>query len=115
MDAASLGQTEGVVAAEFEMSVKLQGAERLAYTCVTASGENAVSLHYMHNNALLRPGSLLLLDAGEECDVSPYRRREEREAGVRGRLWGEEEDHVGRCSGIAIGVGVGACAGRCRV
>ncbi|KAL1527028.1 hypothetical protein AB1Y20_015715 [Prymnesium parvum] len=62
--AAARGATEGVLAAHFEFSARLEGAERLAYPCVVAGGENAVTLHYMHNNAVLSPGSMLLMDAG---------------------------------------------------
>jgi Xaa-Pro aminopeptidase len=62
--AASRGMSEGVLAASFEFGIKLGGAERLAYPCVVACGANAVTLHYMHNDAPLRPESMLLMDAG---------------------------------------------------
>lgn len=62
--AAASGMTEGALAATFEFESKLRGAERLAYPCVVAGGANAVTLHYMHNNAPLRPGEMLLMDAG---------------------------------------------------
>ena len=64
LDAAERGLTESVLAAHFEFECRVAGAERLAYPCVVASGVEAVTLHYMHNNAVLRPGSLLLMDAG---------------------------------------------------
>jgi len=57
-------QLEGLLAARFEFETKRRGCGRLAYPCVVASGRNAVTLHYMHNNARLRPGDLLLMDAG---------------------------------------------------
>ena len=64
------GHTEDALAATFELDVRLAGAERLAYPCVVAGGANAVTLHYMHNNARLAPGSLLLMDAG--CSLHGY-------------------------------------------
>lgn len=58
------GHTEATLAAKFEYEIRLAGAERLAYPCVVAGGVNAVTLHYMHNNALLREGDMVLMDAG---------------------------------------------------
>eukprot|EP00966_Prymnesium_polylepis_P239876 5547142-Prymnesium_polylepis.1 len=62
--ATASGATEGTLAAHFEFEIKLQGAERLAYPCVVAGGERATTLHYMHNNAVLSPRAMLLMDAG---------------------------------------------------
>jgi len=62
--AARGGATEALLAARFEYETRLRGCGRLAYPCVVASGVRACTLHYMHNNALLSPGDLLLMDAG---------------------------------------------------
>ena len=62
--AAARGMTEAALAATFEFEIRLHGAERLAYPCVVAGGENAVTLHYMHNNCVMDQQSLLLMDAG---------------------------------------------------
>ena len=62
--ASAAGMTEHVLAAQFEFESKFAGAERLAYPCVVAGGANAVTLHYMHNNAPLRHGEMVLMDAG---------------------------------------------------
>lgn len=62
--AAARGMTEATLAATFEFEIRLHGAERLAYPCVVAGGVNAVTLHYMHNNCVMDPSSLLLMDAG---------------------------------------------------
>lgn len=62
--ATTAGHTEAVLAAQFEFEIRVRGAERLAYPCVVAGGANAVTLHYMHNNALLDGSELLLMDAG---------------------------------------------------
>lgn len=63
-EAAERGYTEASLSARFEFECRVAGAERLAYPSVVAGGANAVTLHYMHNNAVLRPGQLLLMDAG---------------------------------------------------
>ena len=65
MDATRSGMTEAALAATFEFQIRaVGGAERLAYPSVVAGGTNATTLHYMHNNAPLRQGELLLMDAG---------------------------------------------------
>ena len=62
--AAQRGLSEAVLSAQFEFECRVAGAERLAYPSVVAGGENATVLHYMHNDATLADGSLLLMDAG---------------------------------------------------
>lgn len=62
--AAAGNLTEVALAAHFEFECRLAGAERLAYPCVVAGGVNAVTLHYMHNNALLSADQMVLMDAG---------------------------------------------------
>ena len=44
------------------------GAQSPAYTSIVASGANACVLHYVANDAPLRDGDLLLIDAGCELD-----------------------------------------------
>ena len=44
------------------------GLRAVAYPSIVAGGENACVLHYTENNALLKEGDLLLIDAGAECD-----------------------------------------------
>jgi Xaa-Pro aminopeptidase len=46
------------------------GARDPAYPSIVAGGANACVLHYVENNALLRDGDLLLIDAG--CEVGGY-------------------------------------------
>lgn len=46
------------------------GAEMEAYGSIVAAGDNACVLHYRENNAYLRDGDLLLIDAG--CQVDNY-------------------------------------------
>jgi Xaa-Pro aminopeptidase len=40
----------------------------VGYGTIAASGENATTLHWTRNTGILRPGELLLLDAGVEMD-----------------------------------------------
>jgi Xaa-Pro aminopeptidase len=44
------------------------GAQAPAYTSIVAGGANACVLHYIENNARLKDGDLLLIDAGCELD-----------------------------------------------
>lgn len=45
-----------------------EGAMRDGYPSIVAGGANATILHYVENNAKLRDGDLLLIDAGAEFD-----------------------------------------------
>lgn len=45
------------------------GAKEPAYHSIVASGDNACTLHYTNNNAQMKDGDLLLIDAGCELDL----------------------------------------------
>jgi Xaa-Pro aminopeptidase len=62
------GQMEYEVEAEFLHEFYRNGAQAPAYTSIVASGANACTLHYNANNALIKNGDLLLIDAGCELD-----------------------------------------------
>ncbi len=62
------GQTEWDIEAEFVGSILKSGAEIPSYTTIAASGINATTLHYTENNASLRLGDLVLVDAGAFVD-----------------------------------------------
>ena len=47
---------------------RASGAQAPAYTSIVAGGANACVLHYVENNARLKDGDLLLIDAGCELD-----------------------------------------------
>ncbi len=59
---------------EFEIEAELlhefrrHGAQAPAYTSIVAGGANACVLHYVFNDAPLKSGDLLLIDAGCELD-----------------------------------------------
>jgi Xaa-Pro aminopeptidase len=52
------------IEAEFNADFRRHGAEGHAYDPIVASGANACTLHYTHNNSRLKKGQLLLLDIG---------------------------------------------------
>ncbi len=62
------GMMEYEIEAEFQHHYKQNGCEH-AYTSIVGGGENGCILHYTENNAQLRDGDLLLIDAGAENDL----------------------------------------------
>jgi len=62
------GMREYEVEAQVDFDFRRQGASGAAYPSIVAGGENATILHYVDNDAELRDGSLLLIDAGAEFD-----------------------------------------------
>ena len=50
----------------FEAECLRAGLKHLAYPSIVATGANGAVLHYRHNNATLKDGDLLLIDAGAE-------------------------------------------------
>jgi Xaa-Pro aminopeptidase len=68
MQATRAGQFEYQIEAELLHEFCRHGARNPAYTSIVAGGANACVLHYVENNAQLRDGDLLLIDAGCEFD-----------------------------------------------
>ncbi|WP_370260919.1 aminopeptidase P N-terminal domain-containing protein [Limnobacter sp.] len=68
MLAATPGRYEYEVEAELLYHFRKNGSEAAAYGSIVASGANACVLHYRANDAQLREGDLLLIDAGCELD-----------------------------------------------
>jgi Xaa-Pro aminopeptidase len=62
------GMSENEIEAEFLHEFRRQGAQAPSYSPIVASGANACVLHYVRNDAPLRDGDLLLVDAGCELD-----------------------------------------------
>lgn len=60
------GMYEYQVQAEMECEFRKSGSHYNAYPSIVAGGENACILHYVENNAALKSGDLLLIDAGAE-------------------------------------------------
>jgi Xaa-Pro aminopeptidase len=83
------GLNERQVQAVIEQHFLEQGARGPAYGSIVAGGDNACVLHYTANNALLRDGDLLLIDAG--CSLSDYYNGDiTRTFPVNGRFSGEQ-------------------------
>ena len=62
------GMFEYELEAEMLHEFRRQGAQSPAYGSIIATGENACVLHYHANNAKIKVGDLILIDAGCEFD-----------------------------------------------
>lgn len=51
--------------ATVDYQARMRGADHLAYPPVVAGGPRANTIHYTANNALVQPGQMVLMDAGE--------------------------------------------------
>jgi Xaa-Pro aminopeptidase len=63
------GMRESELEALIEYEFRRHGASGPAYGTIVGSGDNATILHYRENNAELRDGQLVLVDAGAEVDL----------------------------------------------
>ena len=70
MQAARPGRFEYELEAELLHEFRRSGAQFPAYWPIVASGANACVLHYASNDAALRDGDLVLIDAG--CELAGY-------------------------------------------
>lgn len=68
MRAARPGMFEYEIEAIVDFEFRRNGASGPAYPSIVAAGANATILHYVDNDAELRDGDLLLIDAGAEFD-----------------------------------------------
>jgi Xaa-Pro aminopeptidase len=84
------GQLEYQVEAELLHEFCRNGARDPAYTSIVAGGANACVLHYIANNAKLRDGDLLLIDAG--CELEGYASDITRTYPVNGGFLGAQKD-----------------------
>jgi Xaa-Pro aminopeptidase len=83
------GLNERQVQAVIEQHFLEQGARGPAYGSIVAGGDNACVLHYTANNAALRDGDLLLIDAG--CSLNDYYNGDiTRTFPINGRFSGEQ-------------------------
>ncbi len=78
------------VEAEFLHEFYRGGAQAPAYTSIVAGGANACTLHYNVNNAVLKNGDLLLIDAG--CELDGYASDITRTFPVNGKFSGAQKD-----------------------
>ena len=68
MQATRAGRMEFEIEAELLHEFKRNGSQFPAYSSIVAGGANACILHYRENNARLKRGDILLIDAGCELD-----------------------------------------------
>jgi Xaa-Pro aminopeptidase len=78
------------IEAEFLHEFYRHGAQAPAYTSIVAGGANACILHYNANNAKLRDGDLLLIDAG--CELDGYASDITRTFPVNGKFSAPQKD-----------------------
>jgi Xaa-Pro aminopeptidase len=78
------GMNEQQLEALFLHRCAEQGAREQAYPPIVAVGENACILHYVENNAELKDGDLVLIDAG--CELHGYASDITRTFPVNGRF-----------------------------
>jgi Xaa-Pro aminopeptidase len=78
------GRTEYEIEAELLYEFRRNGAQFPAYSPIVAGGANACVLHYVANDAPLRDGDLLLIDAG--CELDGYASDITRTFPVNGRF-----------------------------
>ena len=83
-------QFEYQVEAELLHEFCRHGARHPAYPSIVAGGANACVLHYVGNNARLKSGDLLLIDAG--CEIDGYAADITRTFPVNGRFSAAQKD-----------------------
>src|SRR6185295_12995710 len=84
MRATRPGRAEYEIEAELLYEFRRGGAQFPAYSPIVAGGANACVLHYVSNDAPLRDGDLLLVDAG--CELDGYASDITRSFPVNGRF-----------------------------
>src|SRR5216683_2511957 len=90
MRATRPGRSEYEIEAELLYEFRRRGAQYPAYWPIVAGGANACVLHYVLNNAPLRDGDLLLIDAG--CELDGYASDVTRSFPVNGRFSAAQRD-----------------------
>ncbi len=84
------GMMEYAVEAEFLHIFRQHGAQSPAYSSIVAGGANACVLHYVENDAELKSGDLLLIDAG--CELNGYASDITRTFPVNGKFTAAQKD-----------------------
>ncbi len=90
MRATMPGRMEYEIEAELLYEFRRHGAQSPAYHSIVAGGANACVLHYVANNAQLKDGDLLLIDAG--CELDGYASDITRTYPVNGKFTGPQKD-----------------------
>jgi Xaa-Pro aminopeptidase len=90
MRATRPGLREYEVEAEIVHEFRRRGAQAPAYPPIVAGGANSCVLHYVQNDAILKDGELLLIDAG--CELDGYASDITRTFPVGGKFAGPQRD-----------------------
>jgi len=90
MQVARPGMMEYEVEAELLHEFYRHGSRAPAYTSIVAGGSNACVLHYIANDAVLKDGDLLLIDAG--CELHGYASDITRTFPVNGKFSAAQKD-----------------------
>ncbi len=88
MQATRPGRNEYEIEAELLYEFRRNGAQFPAYSPIVAGGANGCVLHYVFNDAPLRDGDLVLIDAG--CELDGYASDITRTFPVNGRFSGAQ-------------------------
>ena len=89
MQASRAGLFEYHLEAELDYEFRKGGAKMPAYGSIVAAGRNACILHYRENDAPLKDGDLVLIDAG--CEIDCYASDITRTFPVNGRFSPEQK------------------------
>ncbi|GIZ13935.1 Xaa-Pro aminopeptidase [Pseudomonas sp. NCCP-436] len=89
MQASRAGLYEYHLEAELDYEFRKGGAKMPAYGSIVAAGKNACILHYHENDAPLKDGDLVLIDAG--CEIDCYASDITRTFPVNGRFSPEQK------------------------
>lgn len=89
MQASRAGLFEYHLEAELDYEFRKGGAKMPAYGSIVAAGRNACILHYRENDAVLKDGDLVLIDAG--CEIDCYASDITRTFPVSGRFSPEQK------------------------
>ncbi|WP_273909858.1 Xaa-Pro aminopeptidase [Pseudomonas fontis] len=89
MQACRAGLHEYSLEAELDYEFRKGGARMPAYGSIVAAGRNSCILHYQENNAPLKDGDLVLIDAG--CEIDCYASDITRTFPVSGRFSPEQK------------------------
>ncbi len=89
MQASRVGLYEYSLEAELDYEFRKGGAKMPAYGSIVAAGRNGCILHYQQNDAPLKDGDLVLIDAG--CEIDCYASDITRTWPVNGRFSPEQK------------------------
>jgi Xaa-Pro aminopeptidase len=89
MQTSRAGLYEFSLEAELDYEFRKGGAKMPAYGSIVASGRNACILHYQENDAPLKDGDLVLIDAG--CEIDCYASDITRTFPVSGKFSAEQK------------------------